>query len=59
MNMVMQHEFEHAYVYKQQQRIAIEREMEKIANYQAKNAKHNVYLTKAQQLRNQITQKAL
>lgn len=47
MNMVMQHEFEHAYVFKQQQRVAIERELERIANFHAKNAKHNVYLTKA------------
>jgi GTP-binding protein EngB required for normal cell division len=59
MNMVMQHEFEHAYVFKQQQRIAIEREMEMIANFQAKHAKHNVYLTKAQKLRNEVTKQHL
>lgn len=47
MNMIMTHEFEHAFVYKQQQKLAIEREMEKMANYQAKNAKYNVYITKA------------
>ena len=50
MNMVMQHDFEHQYVYKQRQRQLIEMEMEKIANHHLKNAKHNVYLTKAQAL---------
>jgi hypothetical protein len=33
--------------------------MEKIANFQSKNAKHNVYLTKAQQLRNEVTRQQL
>ena len=47
MNMVMQHEFEHAFVFKQQQRREIEIEMERIAQDQARNAKHNVYLTRA------------
>ena len=47
MNMIMTHEFEHAYVYKQAQKLHIERELEKMANNQARNAKHNVYLTKA------------
>lgn len=47
MDMIMHHEFEHAYVYKQQQRQAIEQEMQKIADYQSKNAKYNIYLTKA------------
>lgn len=52
MNMIMQHDFEAAYVFKQRQRQMIEEEMEKIANHHLKNAKHNVYLTKAQALRN-------
>lgn len=59
MNMIMHHEFEHAYLYKQQQRMAIEQEMQKIADFHFKNAKHNVYLTKAQQLRNEATRLSL
>ena len=59
MNMVMHHEFEHAYVYKQKQGLAIEQEMHLIADYAAKNAKHNIYLTKAQQLRNEVTRASL
>ena len=43
MNMVMTHQFEHAYVDKIRAKRAIELEMEKIANYQIKNAKYNIY----------------
>lgn len=59
MNMIMHHDFEHAYVHKQVQRMAIEQEMQKIAEYQAKHSKHNIYLTKAQQLRNEATRASL
>ncbi len=43
MNMVMAHQFEHAYVDKVRAKRAIELEMEKIANYQIKNSKYNIY----------------
>jgi len=57
--MVMTHEFEHAYVNKIKQKRAIEHEMEKLANYQMKNAKYNIYVTKAQAMRDQVTKDQL
>lgn len=53
--MVMTHEFEHAFVKKMKERQTIEAELNKIAVMQEKNAKHNVYLTRGQQLRNKAT----
>lgn len=55
MNMVMTHEFEHAFVKKMRERQTIENELDRIADYQQKNARHNVYLTRGQILRNQKT----
>ncbi len=46
MNMVMTHEFEHAFVRKMRERQTIENELDRIAEYQQKNARHNVYLTR-------------
>ena len=59
MNMVMTHEFEHAFVRKMKEKQTIEAELEKIAETQQKNAKHNVYLTRGQQLRNRATQEQI
>jgi hypothetical protein len=47
MNMVMTNEFGHDFLRKMQERQAIEKELEYIANMQQKNAKYNIYLTKA------------
>lgn len=57
--MVMTHEFEHAFLQKMRQKQSIEHEMERIAAMQQKNAKHNIYITKAQALRNQLTKNTL
>ena len=55
MNMVMTNEFQHDFVRKVIERQAVERELQRIANIQAKNAKHNIYMTKSQALRNEAT----
>jgi len=52
MNMVMTNEFNHDYLKKLIERKAIENELEKLASLHNKNMKHNVYMTKAQALRN-------
>jgi hypothetical protein len=59
MNMVMTHEFEHAFVSKLRQKQAIEFELERIASLQQKNAKHNIYITKAQALRDQVARHSI
>lgn len=48
MNMVMTHEFEHAFVKKMRDRQNIERELDRLAHLHEKNAKYNVYLTKGE-----------
>jgi hypothetical protein len=45
--MVMNNEFGHDFVRKMMQRKTIEQELEKIAHMQMKNAKYNIYKTKA------------
>jgi hypothetical protein len=47
MNMVMTNEFGQDFIRKMQEKQAIERELEYLANLQQKNAKYNIYLTKA------------
>lgn len=47
MNMVMNNEFGHDFIQKMMERKAIEQELEKIALMQHKNAKYNIYKTKA------------
>lgn len=55
MNMVMTHEFANDFVRKMKERKIIETELDRIASLQAKNAKHNIYVTKTQALRDQQT----
>lgn len=55
MNMVMTHEFEHAFLNKMKKKQLLERELEEIAARQQRNAKYNIYMTKAQALRNEVT----
>ena len=59
MNMVMTHEFGNDFVRKMLERHSIEAELNKIATIQAKNAKHNIYVTKSQALRDQLTMHTL
>ena len=53
MNMVMTHEFEHDFVRKMRERQTIEYELDRLASHYHKNAKHNIYKTKAQLLRDE------
>lgn len=53
--MVMNNEFGHDFVRKMMQRKTIEQELEKIAHMQMKNAKYNIYKTKAQAMRDEKT----
>lgn len=55
MNMVMNNDFGADFVRKMHERKTIEKELEKIANMQQRNAKYNIYVTKAQALRNEVT----
>ena len=55
----MTNEFGHDFLRKMQERQAIEKELETIANMQQKNAKYNIYVTKAYALRNEITMKTI
>lgn len=47
MNMVMNNDFGADFVRKMHERKTIEKELEKIANMQQRNAKYNIYVTKA------------
>lgn len=47
MNMVMQNDFGHDFIRKMQERKAIEKELEHMATMQQRNAKYNIYVTKA------------
>ena len=59
MNMVMTNEFQHDFVRKVVERQAVEKELQRIANIHQKNAKHNIYMTKGQALRNEATRVSL
>lgn len=51
MNMVMTHEFANDFIRKMKEKKIIETELDRIASLQQKNAKHNIYVTKTQALR--------
>ena len=51
----MNNDFGADFVRKMHERKAIEKELEKIANMQQRNAKYNIYVTKAQAMRNEVT----
>ena len=55
MGMVMTNEFGNDFARKMVERAAIEKELGRIAGLQAKNAKHNIYMTKTQALRDADT----
>jgi hypothetical protein len=44
--MVMNNEFGNDFLKKMKEKIMIEKELEKLANIQQKNAKNNIYVTK-------------
>ena len=47
MKMVMNNEFNHDFIRRLKEKQIIENELERVASLQQKNAKHNIYLTKA------------
>lgn len=55
MGMVMTNEFGNDFIRKMMERQAIEKELSRMANLQAKNSKHNIYVTKTQALRDAVT----
>lgn len=55
MGMVMNNEFGNDFIRKMMERQAIEKELVRMSTLQAKNAKHNIYVTKAQALRDAVT----
>ncbi len=59
MNMVMTNQFGHNFERKLYERRTIEHALEKEASMQQKNLKHNIYLTKAQRLRNEVSKNNL
>mmetsp|Transcript_39689 Transcript_39689/g.60814 ORF Transcript_39689/g.60814 Transcript_39689/m.60814 type:complete len:124 (-) Transcript_39689:342-713(-) len=59
MNMVMTHEFGQDFVRKLHERKTIEHELDRLATLHQKNMKHNIYLTKAQRLRNEVSKNNL
>ena len=51
----MTNEFGNDFIRKMMERQAIEKELTRMATLQAKHSKHNIYVTKAQALRDAVT----